>query len=76
MINCVTGERGAQRGADTDRAADDPKPEIEPSRAVRDIRDHERKGHAENSGADAIENLHDDDQIRIGHECKQHASQS
>jgi len=29
MINCVTGERGAQRGADTDRAADDPKPEIE-----------------------------------------------
>ena len=59
MVNGVAGERGAERRADAHRAADDAKPEIEPSRAVRDIRDHERKGHAENSGADAIENLHD-----------------
>ena len=75
MINCVTGEGRAQRGADTDRATHDSEPEIEPPRSPRDIRDHERNGHAENSGADAIEGLHGDDQIRVGHECKQHPAQ-
>ena len=55
MINCVTGERGAQRGADTDRAADDAETEIEPPRASRDICDHEWNGNAENCGADATD---------------------
>ena len=75
MINCVTGERGAQRGTDTDRAADDAEAEIEPPRAARDIRDHEWNGHAENRGADAIERLHDNNQIRVADENKQHPAQ-
>src|SRR6516165_5503155 len=75
MINCVTGERGAQRGADTDRAADDSETKIEPPRASRDICDHEWKGNAENCGADAIERLHRNNQIRVAHERKQHPAQ-
>ncbi len=74
MIDRVAGERGAQRSADADRAADDAEPEIEPSGAAHDVRDHERENHAENGGADAVEHLHGNDQIGIADERKQHTA--
>ena len=49
-INSVAGQRGAERRADADRAADDPEPEIEPTRAARDVGHDERKRHTENNG--------------------------
>ena len=48
MINSVAGQRGAERRADADRAADDPEPEIEPTRAARDVGHDEWKRHTEN----------------------------
>ena len=50
MINSVAGQRGAERRADADRAADDPEPEIEPTRAARDVGHDEWKRHTENNG--------------------------
>src|SRR3954471_19170973 len=62
-IHHVACKRGAERGADADRAADNAEPEVEPSGATHDVRDDKWENHPENGGADAVENLHGDDEI-------------
>ena len=74
MIEGKSGKRGAQRGADAHRAADDAEPEVEAARTAGDIGHHERKRHAEHGGADAVEGLHGNNQIGIGDEDEQDAS--
>src|SRR5215471_14339866 len=74
MVARVTGERGAQRGADAYCATDDAESEIEPSRAARDIRNHERQNHAQDRGADAIQNLHGNNWKRAVHACEQRSA--
>jgi len=76
VIDGVAGKRGAERSADAHRAVDNAEPEIEASGAARDVGDDQRQHHAENGRADAIEDLHGDDQIGIGHKGKQHAAHS
>src|SRR6266516_132884 len=74
MIHRITGKRGAQRSADAYRATNDAETEIESSRPTRDVRHDKRQNHAQGCCAHAIEKLHGNDQIGIGHECKQHAA--
>jgi len=50
MIERVAGDRGAERCADTDGAADNTKPQVESACATRDVGHDEWKGHAENGG--------------------------
>ena len=75
MIHHVARKRGAERRADADRAADNAEPKVEPSGATHDVRDDERENHPENGGADAVENLHGDDEIGTAHQGKEHAAQ-
>ena len=71
MIGQIAGERRADRGADTDRRAHDALRQVESAGAARDIGDHQRHHHTERRGRDAIEDLHGDQQIRIGHQREQ-----
>jgi hypothetical protein len=72
MIHRIARNRGADRSADADGAADDTEREVEPSGAAGDVGDHERKHHTEDSCRNAIEYLHSDDEIWAVHERKKH----
>jgi len=50
MIDCVAGDCGAERCADSHCAADNAKPQIEAAGTTGDVGDHERKRHAEHGG--------------------------
>ena len=63
VIQDVAGKRGAEGSADADCAADDAEPKVEPSGAAHDVRNNKRENDPDNGCADAIEELHGDDQI-------------
>src|SRR5262245_16619523 len=72
MIHRITSKRRAQCSANTYRATNDAETEIESSGPARDVRYDKRQNHAQNCRAHAIEKLHGNDQIGVGHESKQH----
>ena len=65
VITGVTGERGAERGADPGGGAHNALAEIEMSGAAREVGDHERHHHAQHGCGQAVEKLHRDQQVRI-----------
>ena len=71
MIQDVARKRGAEGSADADCAADDAQPKVEPSGASHDVRNNKRENDPENGGADAIEELHGDDQIGTAYQRKE-----
>src|SRR5208282_620256 len=74
MIADVAGERGAHRGADADEGADDSLPEVEVTAAAGQVGDDQRHHDAEDGGSHAVEQLHDDQQLGIGHRRKKQAA--
>ena len=71
VIQDVARKRGAEGSADADCAADDAEPKVEPSGAAHDVRNNKRENDPENGGADAIEELHGDDQIGTAYQRKE-----
>ena len=65
MVACEAGECRAERGADTDEGSDKTLTEIETPGAAGEVGNNERHHHAEDCGSHAIEQLHDDQQLRI-----------
>src|ERR1039458_9141670 len=74
MVADVAGERGADRGTDADKSADDALPEVEMAGAAGEIGDDEGHHDAEYSGGHPIEELHDDEQFRIRHRREENAA--
>jgi len=68
VIEQVTAQNRAERGADTARAADDPEPKAEPAGVARDVGHNQRKHDAEDCGRYAVEQLRRDDGVGVGDE--------
>jgi len=75
VIQDVARKRGAEGSADADCAADDAEPKVEPSGAAHNIRNNKRENDPKNGGADAIEELHGDDQIGTAYQRKEYRPQ-
>ena len=73
-IGEIAGKRRADRRTDPDRRPDDPLREIELAGAARDIGDHQRHHDAERRRRDAVEQLHRDEQIRVGHDREEQSA--
>ena len=74
MVACVACQRRAERGANSDEGPDKTLPEIEMPGAAREVGHDERYHYAEYRGGHAIEQLDDDQQLRISDRRKQNAA--
>jgi hypothetical protein len=68
MICRIAGQRGAERSADTNRTAGNPKSQIETAGAARQVGNDQRQSDPHDCRRDAIEHLHSHDSIRVCHQ--------
>jgi len=70
VIGGIARNRGAERGADADRAAGYAQSKVEAAAAAREIGNDQRQNHSHDGGADSVERLHNYDGVGIAHQRK------
>jgi hypothetical protein len=70
MIEYVACGGRAQRGSNADRTSDNAKSEAKSAGVARNVGDDKRKGHSEDGGGNAVQNLHGNDEIGVEEERK------